>query len=255
MKRVGLIVPSSNVTMETEIPEMLRRHAERHGTRWAFHASRARLHTVDAASLSRMVDDGDRCVAEVADAGVDVIAYACLVALMARGAGAHVATEARFARVLADEGARPAPIVSSAGALVRTLSDLGLRRIVLVAPYMRALTGLVIDYIQSADICVVDSICLSVTDNFLVGQLDPDALPGYVERLDLAEADGIVLSACVQMPSLPSVQRVQDRTGLPVITAATATTREILQALDLPALVPDAGAALDGTAAAPGGRA
>jgi maleate isomerase len=83
----------------------------------------------------------------------------------------------------------------------------------------------------------------------MVGRLDPDALPGHVRRLDLSAVDGIVLSACVQMPSLPAVQRVQDDTGLPVITAATATTREILKAIGLPTEIEDAGAALAAPAA------
>lgn len=249
MHRIGLIVPSSNTTMETEIPELVRRHTARHGSRFTFHSSRARLHTVDVASLARMVDDGERCAAEVADAGVDVIAYACLVALMARGCGAHVGTERRFGEVVQEAAGRPVPIVSSAGALVRTLDELGLKRIALVAPYMPPLTKLVIAYIEDAGIEVVDSVSLSVADNLMVGRLDPDALPGHVRRLDLSAVDGIVLSACVQMPSLPAVQRVQDDTGLPVITAATATTREILKAIGLPTEVEDAGAALAAPAA------
>ncbi|MDR3487436.1 MAG: Asp/Glu racemase [Bradyrhizobium sp.] len=248
MHRIGLIVPSSNTTMETEIPEMLGRHAARHGTRFTFHASRARLHTVDVGSLARMVDDGERCAAEVGDAAVDVVAYACLVALMSRGPGAHVGIEKRFGEVIAATGAPDTPIVSSAGALVRTLTALNLRKVAVIAPYMRGLTRMVIDYIEHSGIEVQDSLSLSVCDNLTVGRLDPMALPGYVSRLDLSSADGIVLSACVQMPSLPAVQRVQDATGLPVITAATATTREILLALGLPAEIPEAGAALGSNA-------
>lgn len=251
MKRIGLIVPSSNVTMETEIPEMLRRHAAKHGTSWTFHSSRARLHTVDVESLARMVSDGERCAAEIADARVDVVAYACLVALMSRGAGAHVATETRLGDVVLETSSRRTPIVSSAGALVRTLDQLGLKRVAVVAPYMPPLTKLVVDYLESAGTKVVDSISLSVADNLTVGRLDPAALPGYVSRLKLDSVDGIVLSACVQMPSLPAVQQVQDETGLPVVTAATATTREILLALGLEPTLPDAGAALG---SAPSGR-
>ncbi|WP_045835386.1 aspartate/glutamate racemase family protein [Hyphomicrobium sp. 99] len=244
MHRIGLIVPSSNTTMETEIPEMLARHSQLHGTRFTFHASRARLHNVDVASLARMVDDGERCAAEVGDADVDVVAYACLVALMARGAGAHSAAEKRFADVIAaGRGASP-PIVSSAGALVRTLKSLGLRKVALVAPYMPELTRTVIAYIEDSGISVLDSLSLAVADNLMVGRLDPTALPGYVSKLDLSGVDGIILSACVQMPSLPAVQQVQDATGLPVITAATATTREILLSLGLSATLPNAGAAL-----------
>ncbi len=128
---------------------------------------------------------------------------------------------------------------------MRTLKSLGLRKVVLVAPYMTELTRTVMGYIEDSGISVLDSVSLAVADNLMVGRLDPTALPGYVSKLDLSGVDGIILSACVQMPSLPAVQRVQDTTGLPVVTAATATTREILLSLGLPATLPNAGAALD----------
>ncbi|NMI01960.1 aspartate/glutamate racemase family protein [Pseudonocardia acidicola] len=253
-RRVGLIVPSSNTTMETEIPDLLRRHEAEHGTGFTFHSSRARLHNVDAESLARMVDDSARCAAEVGDAEVDVLAYACLVAVMAQGVGAHVEIEDRLRGALADGASARAPMVSSAGALVRTLDALGLRKVAVVAPYLPDLTKLVVGYIEHAGVTVVDSVSLSVSDNCAVGRLDPADLPGHVSRLDLGDGvDGIVLSACVQMPSLPAVQQVQDGTGLPVITAATATTREILLALGLPAEIPGAGAAL-GTPVGAGAR-
>ncbi|MDT7710538.1 MAG: maleate isomerase [Pseudonocardiales bacterium] len=243
-RRIGLIVPSSNTTMETEIPELLRRHEAEHGTGFTFHSSRARLHNVDAESLAKMVDDSARCAAEVGDAEVDVLAYACLVAVMAQGVGAHVGIEDRLRGALAGGASASAPMVSSAGALVRTLDALGLRKVAVVAPYMPDLTKLVVGYIEHAGVTVADSISLSVPDNCAVGRLDPADLPGHVSRLDIGDVDGIVLSACVQMPSLPAVQQVQDSTGLPVITAATATTREILLALGLPTEIPGAGAAL-----------
>lgn len=245
MPRIGLIVPSSNTTMETEIPEMLRRYTERHGSEgFTFHSSRARLHTVDKDSLARMVADGARCAAEVGDAEVDVVGYACLVALMAQGNGAHVATEADLGAALSEGRSKGAPVISSAGALVRTLDALKLKRVAVVAPYMPELTALVTGYIEHAGFAVTDSVSLSVSDNCAVGRLDPADLPEHAARLSLDGVDGIVLSACVQMPSLAAVQEVQDKTGLPVVTAATATVREMLLALGLAPEVPGAGAAL-----------
>jgi maleate isomerase len=242
--RIGLIVPSSNTTMETELPALLGRYGRAHDCEFTFHASRARLHKVDAESLARMVDDSKRCAAEVTDADVDVVAYACLVAVMARGAGAHADVEARLAKVVRDGRSAAAGVTSSAGALVRTLPELGLRRVAVVAPYMPSLTALVVDYLRDSGTEVVDSVSLSVADNCEVGRLDPSLLPEHVAKLDLSSADGIVLSACVQMPSLAAVQAVEDAYGLPVVTAATATTREILKALDLDIDVPGGGAAL-----------
>ena len=48
------------------------------------------------------------------------------------------------------------------------------------------------------------------------------------------------------MPSLPSIQLVEDEAGLPVLSAATATTCRILSALGLPPVVPEAGLLLGG---------
>ncbi len=246
--RIGLIVPSSNTTMETEIPAMLaRRAAVAEGREsFTFHASRARLHSVTAEELKRMVDDGERCAAEVADAGVDAIAYACLVALMTQGNGYHRTAEQRIGSAAAANGCT-APVVTSAGALIEGVQALGARRIAVLAPYMKPLTKLVVDYVEDAGIEVVDAHSLEVEDNHAVGRIDPLSLLDRLDRLNVADADAVVLSACVQCPSLPAIQRAQERLGLPVLSAATATTFRLLESLGLDTAVADAGALLDGT--------
>src|SRR5699024_1129403 len=173
---------------------------------------------------------GDRCAAELADAAVDVIGYACLVAVMTQGAGAHERIEGHLSEVVRANGS-DASVVSSAGALVRTLRDLGLSKVALVAPYVPSLTATVIEYLRGYGVDTLDWVTLAVTDNCDVGRLDAESLLDHVRGLELRGVEGIVLSACVQMPSLPAVERVEAETGLPVVTAATATTREIIRAL------------------------
>lgn len=240
-KRVGLIVPSSNTTIETEVPAMLR--AADLGVDVTFHSSRATLHSVDAQSLERMVADGDRNVTELSDARVDVFVYACLVALMARGARAHEEAEDHLTSIAREAGC-DAPVVSSAGALIRTLQEQGVERVAIITPYMPELTRKVADYIEDYGIEVVDSVSLSVPDNVEVGRLDPEGLPGWAGRLDLSRADMLIASCCVQMPSLAVLDRIEREVGLPVISAATATTAELLDALGLPREVPGAGGLL-----------
>ncbi|MFJ8113668.1 Asp/Glu racemase, partial [Streptomyces sp. NPDC096132] len=96
--RVGLLVPSSNTTMETEVPEVLRRVAARSDNRFTFHSSRMRMKTVSAEELAAMNADADRAAVELADAAVDVMAYACLVAIMSQGRGAHRDIEERLTK-------------------------------------------------------------------------------------------------------------------------------------------------------------
>ncbi|MBS1879092.1 MAG: aspartate/glutamate racemase family protein [Actinobacteria bacterium] len=240
-RRVGLIVPSSNTTIETEIPLMLAR-AEL-GVPVTFHSSRAVLHNVDEESLDRMVADSDRCASELADARVDVIAYACLVALMARGAGAHEQIEKRLAEVVEASGAT-CPVVSSAGALVRTLQRQGVERVAIMTPYMPPLTKLVADYLEAYGIEVVDSLSLAVADNVEVGRLDPTGLRDHARGLDLSRAQTLIASACVQMPSLEVLEALEGDQGLPVVSAATATAAEVLDALGFARAVPGAGSLL-----------
>jgi maleate isomerase len=243
--RIGLIVPSSNTTMETELPELFRRQSEATGHRYTFHSARATLKNVTREELLAMVDKAADCAVAVSDADVDVIAYACLVAVMAQGPNAHVGSEAAISRAAADNG-HPAAVSSSAGALVRTLQELGAARVAMVTPYMKPLTKMVSDYIEGAGITVLDATSLEVADNLAVGCLDPRNLPAIARDLQRDGADAIVLSACVQMPSLPAVQAVEDELGLPVITAATATTYEVLKALGHTPAISGAGRLLAG---------
>ena len=181
--------------------------------------------------LEAMDRDRIRCAAELADAPVDVVGYACLVAIMSMGRGYHRQSELQLEEVLAAEG-RPVSVVTSAGALVSELKRSGVRTISLITPYTQPLTDLVADYIRHESIAVIDAIALSITDNVAVGMRDPRRLVTDVERLDTTGVDAVVLSACVQMPSLAAVQAVEDKFALPVTLAAICTTRRMLTALN-----------------------
>jgi len=79
-----------------------------------------------------------------------------------------------------------------------------------------------------------------------VGRRDPLALVDIYRKLTLSGVDVLVLSSCVQMPSLAAVPIVERECGLPVISASIATTYQMLKTLGLKAHVPDAGALLSG---------
>lgn len=241
--RVGLLVPSSNTTMETEVPEVLRRNARLSGAEFTFHASRMRMRTVEASELAAMNADADRATQLLADAAVDVMAYACLVAIMSQEVHAHRDIEARLTKTAHNSGAL-IDVVSSAGALIEGLHHLSAKKIAIVTPYVKALTNQVVNYIEAEGIEVQDAISLEVDDNLAVGRLDPGRLPGIARRLDTTEADVVVLSACVQMPSLSAIPAAERALGLPVITASTATSWKLLRTLGLSTAADGSGALL-----------
>ncbi|MFW0784883.1 Asp/Glu racemase [Gordonia sp. CPCC 206044] len=242
--RIGMIVPSSNTTMETEIPAMLRAREEIAPERFTFHSSRMRMQHVTPEQLAAMDADSLRCAAELADARVDVMAYACLVAIMSQGRGYHAESEPKLASIAEEEAGVPIPVLSSAGALTEALAHLDVKNIAVVTPYMKPLTATVCDYIEHEGFNVVDSLSLEVPDNLAVGRLDPTELLDHVRRVNTQGADALVLSACVQMPSLPVLDLVQQQFDIPVLSASAATTWRILNRLGLDPVVPRAGALL-----------
>jgi maleate isomerase len=238
--RVGLVVPSSNVTVETEMPALLARHRD---AWFSFHSSRMRMQAVSPEQLRAMNAQRERCILELGDAGIDAILYACLVALMVAGPGEHQRVEGLIAEQLATGGS-DAAVRSSAGALVEGLRALDAKNIVLVTPYMRPLAEKVVEYIEAEGIRVLDWRALEVSDNAEVGCILGERVMDAARSLDLTGADALVISACVQMPSLPLVQAAEDEFGIPVLSAATAGAYSLLRALDLPVDLPDAGSLL-----------
>src|SRR5215218_10315417 len=147
MHRVGMLVPSSNTTMETEVPALLReRERERPEDRFTFHSARLRMEEVTPQALRAMNAQTERATRELADMRPDVVATVCLVAIMAQGPKHHLLVEAKIESILERERAA-APAVSSAGALVDALHALGARKIAIVTPYLEELTRLVVAYI------------------------------------------------------------------------------------------------------------
>lgn len=240
--RIGLAVPSSNVTVETELPALLRRHPD---AEFSFHSSRLRMQHVSPAGLAAMNAQRERAIIELADADPEVILYACLVAVMAGGVCEHTRVEGLIAEQLATGGAE-AKVRSSAGALVEGLTALGAKRVALVMPYMKPLAQTVVDYLENEGFEITDWRALEVQDNTEVGCIPGDRVMEAARSLDLTGVDALVISCCVQMPSLSLVQPAEDEFGVPVLSAATAGAYSILRGLGLPATIPGAGSLLRG---------
>jgi maleate isomerase len=226
-RRIGLVVPSSNVTMEIEVPELMRASDSQS---FSFHSSRMRMQQVSAEELAAMNSQALRCVDELADAQCDVLAYACLIAVMVQGPGAHRIIEKRLADKLQERG-QERPVISSAGALVETIVRLDATRVAIVTPYVPALTEAVIGYLEAEDITVTSHFSLGVADNFDVGCIPSAEIERAVDKLDLGSADLLVLSACVQMPSLGLLNSIADMIPVPVITASSCTAAAVLSAI------------------------
>ncbi|MEM9601585.1 MAG: Asp/Glu racemase [Pseudomonadota bacterium] len=242
-RRIGMIVPSSNVTMETEIPTLLKAREAILPERFTFHSSRMRMKAVVKEELEAMDADSVRCATELSDAAVDVQAYACLVAIMSMGHGYHRTSSDKLHQTTVENGC-PTPVLNSAGALIDAMKELGIKKVSIICPYMKPLSKLVVDYMEHEGVEVQDFLALEIPDNLTVAAQDPTAPSELWRKLDLSGVDAVVASACVQMPSLPAIEMIERASGLPTLSASVATTWQILRSLGLTEIAPGGGALL-----------
>ena len=161
------------------------------------------------------------------------------------GIGYHRESEVRLADC-AKQNAAAVPIVTSAGALIEGLHALKAKNIAMLSPYMKPLAKTVVNYIESEGFQINDWHTLEIPNNLVVASQDPKNLIQYAENLNLDGVDVLVVSACVQMPSLEVIASLQEQVNIPVISAAVCTTYCMLKALKLETKVPNAGALLSG---------
>src|SRR5206468_678234 len=134
--------------------------------------------------------------------------------------------------------------MTASGALIEGLRLLDAKRIALLAPYSDALTQAVVKYIEAEGVEVAHFLNFRIENNIAVGERDPLQLLDELPRLNTRGVDAVVLSVCVQMPSLAAIAEAQRRLGIPVTSTAVCTVRGMLERLGLEPDVPGGGALL-----------
>ncbi|MEM2893251.1 MAG: aspartate/glutamate racemase family protein [Candidatus Bathyarchaeia archaeon] len=213
--RLGLIVPSSNTTMEPEFYRMLPQGS-------SVHTARLKLGEVTVEGLARMEERVEEEAEKLADASVDIIGYGCTSGSLLRGKGHEELIEERIRR------ASGVPAVATAGAVVRALRALRVRRVAVATPYIDEINLLEESFLSQHGFKVVDMVGLGLKDNLMIGRLGRGDVERLVERLRLEEADGIFIS-CTNLPTAELIGELEGKHKRPVISSNTATLWAMLR--------------------------
>ncbi|WP_235736627.1 maleate cis-trans isomerase family protein [Nocardioides alcanivorans] len=212
--RIGLIVPSTNSVVEPE----LNRHAPE-GV--AFYATRVPVAEVateaeKVASIVAMRDRLPAAAAELGSLGPAALAYACTSGSFLNGRDVDAQT---CADLRASSGV---PAYTTSTAVVTALISLGVRRLVVVTPYIEPVALGAVDYLQQGGFEVVGRADLGLLSNLEKGRLPAEASSELVRTVDLSAADAVMIS-CTNWRTLDRLPALEAEIGLPVVSSNLAT--------------------------------
>src|SRR5215212_2990674 len=156
--RIGLLVPSSNSTVEPEFYRALPEDV-------TLHCARMFLQQITTDSIQRTAEDVERESRGLASADVDVVVLGATAPSFINGPGYDREMCQRIERACGK------PAVTTSSALIDALRELGIQRISLGSAYNDAVNGICANFLRGNDCEVVTIEGLNMQDNLAVGRL------------------------------------------------------------------------------------
>jgi len=204
-KRIGLLVPSSNSTVEVEFYRALPADV-------SLHVARLPIAQVDPDSIAGMVHPLETEAKKLASADVDVIVLGAAAPSFLKGMG----YDREVAKRIADASGKPATTASTA--LLQALAALNVRRIALGTAYTTKVNDIAIAFLRANGIEVVKTECLGYVDNLEIGRLEVRTAYDVGRRITCPEAQAIAF-LCTNWQSMAILERLERETRLPVISS------------------------------------
>lgn len=204
-KRIGLLVPSSNSTVEVEFYRALPQDV-------SLHVARLPIAQVNPESIAGMVDPLETESKKLASANVDVIVLGAAAPSFLKGMGYDREVSNRIAT------ATGKPATTASTALLQSLAALGAKRVALGTAYTTKVNDIAIGFLRANGIDVVKTECLGYEDNLEIGRLDVQTAYELGRRIACPEAQAIAF-LCTNWQSMAIIDRLENDTGLPVLSS------------------------------------
>jgi len=198
VRRLGMLVPSSNTVVEAETPKLLPSDGS-----VTCHVARLPVVTIAADDGSRGQFDTGRVLAATA--------------------------------LLADaiERQTQIPATTAVLAINNQLARLGARRIGLVTPYVEALEADIVRNYATIGVEIVASERLDITDNIAFGRVPPQQIAGMIRAVARQRPDAIVVM-CTNLAGASLVDPLGAELGIPVVDSVRTAIAQCLDRLRAP---------------------
>ena len=217
MGRIGLLVPSSNTTVEPEFYRALPKDV-------TLHVARLPLVQIAADSIAGTADHIETQSRALATADVDIIVLGAAAPSFLKGLG----YDREMAKKIEAASGKRATTTSTA--LIEALKHLGISRAVLGAAYDDKVNAIAKEFLEANGFNVLGAHGLGLVDNLVVGRLDASSAYDLAKKIDRPDAEAIVL-ACTNWKTMDVIERLEKELGKPVLSTTQVSIWAALRAL------------------------
>lgn len=213
--RIGLMVPASNTTLESEFWRMVPEGV-------SVHAARMLLGKVNEEDLVKMEAHVELAAKELATAKVDVIAFGCTTGSLIKGKGYDQEIAEKITAITGIHS------VTTSTAVLDALHILKIKRVAIATPYINDLNEREAEFIESNGVRVTKIVGLGLLDNIEIGNQEYYVSYRMAKSLGLVDCDGVFIS-CTNFRSIEVIEILEKEIGKPVISSNQATLAAVLK--------------------------
>ncbi len=217
--RLGLIVPSSNTTMEEEFRKLLPEGI-------SLHVTRVGLRKVNVRELLEMEKHVREAAKLLGDAGVDLIAYGCTTGSLVGGLGYDL----RIAKGIEEVSGVKA--ITTASAVLDALKQLSVKKVAIATPYIDEVNEKEREFLEANGFQVVNMRGLQIEENLEIGRQPPEIAYRLAKDVDRPEAEAVFIS-CTNFRTIEIIAALENDLGKPVFSSNTATLWASLRSLGI----------------------
>jgi maleate isomerase len=216
--RIGLIIPSSNRLAEPQFHTYLPAGV-------GVNVTRLRM----TGNFRKPLDELERPLTEAAqalsDVKPDMIVFHCTANSMENG----LAHEKAIVEIV--QRASDCPTITTAQAITQAFTNLGIKKLVLISPYVKATNQLEVNYLAETGYTVLHELGLAL-DSHAYASVTPEEWKQVVKENTRADADGYFLS-CTNTRMIEAVPDLERELGKPVVNSNQATIWACLKKLGI----------------------
>jgi maleate isomerase len=216
--RIGLIIPSSNRLTEPQFNRYAPPGVD-------VHVTRLRM----TGKFRKPLDEMKRSLVEASEALSDVkpgvIVFHCTANSMEKG----LAHEAAIVEII--EKTSGCPTLTTAQAITAAFNQLGIKKLVLISPYVKETNEHEVRYLNEAGYTVLHELGLGL-ETHGYSAVTPEEWRTIVQENARADADGYFLS-CTNTRMIEAIGDIERETGKPAVSSNQATIWACLRKLGI----------------------